>query len=237
MLDHGIAFYGAHRIRAPAEPAIVVAAGLAVGRLASRWAATARRRRDVADVLGSARLVPWRPLLVAWSSAPGGRGRASPRRPARAVLVVDDGFLAGGRRSLELRAREDGRSVQWVPFDDALVPRSRPTSSGWLHDARAGQVVVAVGGQPACAATLAAAMGDRHVVAVVEPGTSGADQLAAAEVVDPARLVGAPDPDVRLACEWWEACDGDGRIAVRDDAGVLTEAGQERVARMVVAAL
>ena len=44
VLITAIAFYGAHRIRAPAEPAIVVAAGLAAGRLASRWAT---RRAEV----------------------------------------------------------------------------------------------------------------------------------------------------------------------------------------------
>ena len=152
------------------------------------------------------------------------------------VLVVDDGFLTAGRRSLELRAREDGKSVQWVSFDPQWCSDAAAFERV-VHDADAGQVVVAVRGRPACGPALAEAMDDRHVVAVVEPGTSGDDQLTAAEVVDPARLVGAPDPDVRLACEWWEACDGDGRVAVRDEAGVLTEAGQERVARMIVAAL
>ena len=42
VLVTAIAFYGAHRIRAPAEPVIVVAAGITAGGLASRWARARR---------------------------------------------------------------------------------------------------------------------------------------------------------------------------------------------------
>jgi hypothetical protein len=184
------------------------------------------------------RWLPWALAAVAglaiglWWAWPS----VSEDRPG--VLVVDDGFLAAGRRSLELRAREDGKSVQWTPFDTRWCGDAGAFDRV-VRDADPSHVVLAVGGRPACVAALAGALSGRQVVVVAEPGAASVDQPSGAgdDVVDPTRLVGGPDPDVRLVCEWWEACDGDGRIAVRDDAGMLTPAGQERVARMIVAAL
>jgi hypothetical protein len=183
------------------------------------------------------RCLPWASVVLIAVLAGGWWAWPSFGADPPGVLVVDDGFLTAGRRSLERRAREDGKSVHWVSFDRRWCD-DPGTFERVVQQAGVRQVVVAIGGRPACVATLVEAVGGRQVVAVVEPGAAGADQLAAEEVVDPTRLVGEPDPDGRLTCEWWEeACDGDGRIAVRDGAGVLTAAGQERVARMIVAAL
>ena len=184
------------------------------------------------SVVPRSRRVPWvlgAVVLVAvgtWWTWPTVAGDERP-----GVLVVDDGFLTPGRRSMELRAREGGRSVRWATFDPgwcadpgALADRVREVDPD--------TVVLAVGAVPACASALAPAFRGRAVIALAEPGsaTSAADlSQAGYEVVDPQRLAGPSAPSVRLPCEWWEQCDGDGRIAVRDRAGKLTPAGQERV--------
>ena len=179
-------------------------------------------------VLGAIAVVWW-----AWPSLAGHDERLG-------VLVVADPFLDPGRRPIELLARESGRSVAWERFQDE-----------WCSDAEAltravdqrdpERLVLPAATLERCAEAVADALGGRHVIAVVEPG-SGPDAAipataAADVVVDPERLVGRPGDDPRRPCEWWETCDGDGRIAVRDDSGALTEAGRERVARMIVAAL
>ena len=93
---------------------------------------------------------------------------------------------------------------------------------------------------PACLAALAAVL--RDAAGARGPAGDAGDvrrvpAVAGLALLDPARLVGRPSDDPRRPCEWWEACDGDGRIAVREPSGQLTAAGQERVARMLVAAL
>jgi hypothetical protein len=153
------------------------------------------------------------------------------------VLVVDDGFLAPGRRSLELRTRETGRTVRWDAFDQRWCADPGPFEQ--LVDDVDPQVVVVAVGDTSCASTVTRALAGRRVVLVEERASGGLAALERgdAEVVDPARLLGPADPDLRLDCEWWESCDIDGRIAVRDAVGVPNAAGQERIARMIVAAL
>ncbi len=153
------------------------------------------------------------------------------------VLVVDDGLLAPGREVLDQRTREDGRSVTWQPVDDAWCtdPAGLVRAVDALEPA---EVVLGLQGDAACATALVGALHGRDVVAVADPTSAAAGALtgAAVTVVDPTRLVGA-EPDLRLPCQWWEQCDGDGRVGVRGADGTLTPAGLERVARMVVAAL
>jgi hypothetical protein len=129
--------------------------------------------------------------------------------------------------------------VAWAPFDDAWC-----TDPAGLSEAVAAvdpdEVVLSLQGDTPCALALLGALRGRHVVAVADPASAAADALIGADddvtVVDPVRLVGT-GAELRLVCEWWEACDGDGRIAVRGPDGTLTAPGLERVARMVVAAL
>jgi hypothetical protein len=151
------------------------------------------------------------------------------------VLVVGDSFLEPARRSIELQAREIGQSVRWERLDETWC--TDPAAFDQLvDDADPEHVVLSSTTVERCAGVRE----DREAVAVVEPG-SGSDvatlERAGYDVVDPERLVGRPGGDPRMECEWWETCDGDGRIAVRDDSGALTPAGNERVARMIVAAL
>ena len=66
--------------------------------------------------------------------------------------------------------------------------------------------------------------------------TSGVTSVApdGVTVVDPTVLLG-DDGTVAMPCEWWDNCVG--TIAVRGDTGDLTDAGRERLARMVSAAI
>ena len=169
--------------------------------------------------------------MVAWWAWPSLAGHDE----RLGVLVVGDPFLEPGRRSIELQVREIGESVRWEPLDEASCS-DLAAFTQLVDDADPEHLVIPATAVERCAG----ALGDRHVVAVVQPG-SGSDtpalEGAGYDVVDPERLVGQPGGDLRLECEWWETCDGDGRIAVRDDNGALTAAGNERVARMIVAAL
>jgi hypothetical protein len=74
----------------------------------------------------------------------------------------------------------------------------------------------------------------------VPPGSASATTVAlstgGAIVVDPTRLLGSPDERTQ-PCQWWDRCDPDGTVAVRDENGVLSPAGATRVARMTVGAL
>jgi hypothetical protein len=156
------------------------------------------------------------------------------------VLVLADGLLAGGERAVELRAREDGRTVRWVPFEATWCehPEQLAELVAGLDPARV--VVSPATSDPACLVELAAVLRGREPVLVAQSAAAGdpaVPAIAGLALLDPTRLVGRPDDDPRRPCVWWESCDGDGRIAVREPSGQLTAAGQERVARMLVAAL
>lgn len=155
------------------------------------------------------------------------------------VLVIDDGFLAGGRRSLELRARESGRTVRWTEFDVTWCDDPAELRRV-LDDVDPHRVVLTAAPTPACTMSIGDALSGYDPVAVVEPGTAvaPADLTAAGFAVeDPEHLIGRPSPDLRLACLWWEACEPEGHVAVRDAIGDLTPVGYERLARGIVAAM
>jgi hypothetical protein len=154
------------------------------------------------------------------------------------VLVVGDGMLAEARRSIELRVREEGLSVEWFE------------SSGWcddigrlasvVDDVEPARVVVAFDGSAACVDDAASVIGSTDGVAVVVPGAGPDPATVAAagfHTVDPTRLIGAPGGLVELPCEWWEQSCVPTGTPVRGPDGALTEAGAERLARMVVASL
>ncbi len=153
------------------------------------------------------------------------------------VLVVGDGILAEARRSIELRVREEGLSVEWHEAtglcDDihALATLVEATDPG--------RVVVALTDGHACPEAAATALRSTERLVVVAGGGPDPTALAAAgfETVDPTRLIGAPGGSTVLPCEWWEQLCGPEGATVREADGTLTEAGGERLARMLVAAL
>lgn len=186
-----------------------------------------QRRRVTGAAVAVAALVAGAAVWWAWPTF------THDSRPG--VLVVADDFIAGGERSFELRAREDGRTVRWVAFDPAWCDDPSLVAA-MVERVDPERVVVSA---QRCVLTISGALRSRHPLVVQRPEaeTAGALATIGAVVVDPERLVGQPGDDPRRPCEWWERCDLDGRIAVREPSGELTTDGQERVARMVVAAL
>ena len=89
-------------------------------------------------------------------------------------------------------------------------------------------------------------VGDARLIAMLQPGRTSAaaraDAVAArVELADASVLLGERSFDVappeRMACQWWDDCDPDGQVAVRDDTGALTYAGGERLARTLAGVL
>jgi hypothetical protein len=154
------------------------------------------------------------------------------------VLVVGDGVLATARRSIELRVREAGLSVEWH------------ATQQWCDDVGAlaevvdtvdpGRIVVPLTETRACLDSAAVAIRDTdRLVVVVSDGGHAMAAVAASgyDVVDATRLIGAGGGPVTMPCEWWEQpCPPQG-VAVRAADGTLTEAGGERLARVVATAL
>lgn len=177
--------------------------------------------------------------FVAWWQWP----VVAARQDRTEVLVVGDEFLTGATTPIGHRVHESGRTLQWAPPVDGWcevpallveeVRRVDPVS-----------VVVSAGDASACGATVVAdvraAIDGRILVVVLQPGRAqpaGAVDGHRLRAVDPTRLIGASAVATDLPCQWWETCGAGGVIAVRNPDGSLTDAGGERVARLVVAEL
>jgi hypothetical protein len=152
------------------------------------------------------------------------------------VLVFGDGMLADARRSIELRVREAGFTVEWHEATDLCDDMGVLTT---LIETNPGHVVVALDDRPACAEAVITAKRGIERLAVVAGGgrDPAALETAGFAVVDATRLIGAPGGQVTMPCEWWEqSCPPEG-IVVRNADGSLTEAGGGRLARVLAAAL
>ena len=56
-----------------------------------------------------------------------------------------------------------------------------------------------------------------------------------ASVADPSTLLGGAAAPAAMRCQWWDDCRPDGTVQVRQaDGGPLTDAGDQRFARVVV---
>jgi len=153
------------------------------------------------------------------------------------VLVVGDGVLATARRSIELRVREAGLSIEWhatQQWCDVVGGLAEVVDT--VDPARI--VVPLAGGACLEAAAVAIRDADRLVVVVSE---GGPDAVAAAasgfDAIDATRLIGQAGGPVTMPCEWWEQPCAPQGVAVRAADGSLTEPGGERLARVVAAAL
>lgn len=189
--------------------------------------------------------------LYWWWPGVMGRGESFDTEPA--VMVVGGGQLARSEEKVLRRLREEGYSALWGgrPTDWCDVARSlsttglAPTRAVVLHappssidcaepvdlaadivrdvDAFGARIVLVVGLE----------VGDRDdpvVRALVERGVA---------VVDPVELIGEPTAvGERVDCLWWDDCVFEGlnpgHVILRDENG-LTAAGQQRVARLIVA--
>lgn len=170
------------------------------------------------------------------------------------VLIVGGSRLEAASQPVDRRLREDGFTTEWVGEGPTWCDVPDLAAH---RDARA--VIVAPDPDPSCVldddlANRVVASTDSPIVVVPLPGDLGNDANESsdandeasiertwidglaergAEIVDGTRLLGERGRPVD--CLWWDDCP-DGNVVAWDDAG-LTEAGQQRVARMIVAAV
>lgn len=158
------------------------------------------------------------------------------------VAVYGGGTIESSFDELSYQLRDRGRDVTWIAAGSTWCELAELALTADRVDVivLAPEAVGACGGDPV-ASTLDALHGDVHIVTVplgsATDATTNATSVAASggiTVVDPTALLGA-DGTGTMPCEWWDNCAG--TIAVRDDSGDLTDAGRERVARMVSAAI
>lgn len=183
-------------------------------------------------------------LVVGWWAYP----TLARDRDRLDVLLVGDGQVSEAAEPLQRRVRELGMSVQLVEADPctaagqivAEVDRSDPSI-----------LVVSTADPAACGPALwsglRGAVGDGvRLIALLQPGRSAPDAAAmlrseGVEVADATRLLGAGvgdgPPPTRIGCEWWDDCEPDGQVTIRDESGALTPAGGERLARVLAGVL
>lgn len=177
------------------------------------------------------------------------------REPGRLdVVIAGDGQVAQAAEPLVRRVRELGMTVELVQTD---LCASRAELERLVVE-RTPSILVLSPAAGACAddvwAAAGAMAGRPRVIGLVQPGRwrpGAIDAVAAAgvEVVDATRLLGGAvdaigadgEVDVmaprRLPCQWWDDCEPDGQVTVRDASGALTPAGGERLARTLAGAL
>ncbi len=176
-------------------------------------------------------------LVVGWWAWP-----AIARDPDRLdVLIVGDGQVSEASEPLQRRIRELGMSVELWEADPCT---SAQQIADRIDDDDPAIVVVSTSDPAACGTALWAevrgAAGPRRLIALVQPGRNdpavpAVIGAAGIEVADPTRLLGAASadgpPPTRIGCQWWDDCDPDGQVEIRDTTGALTPAGGERLAR------
>jgi hypothetical protein len=154
------------------------------------------------------------------------------------VAVFGGGTIESSIDVLSYQLRDRGRDVTWVAAGSTWCE----LAEGELAVDDVDVVVLAPEALGSCdgdpvGGTLDRLRGDVHIV-MVPLGSAARETSDAATgavtLVDPEVLLGADDT-VTMPCEWWENCVG--AIAVRGDGGDLTDAGRERIARMVSAAI
>lgn len=166
------------------------------------------------------------------------------------VVLAGDPEIVADSNPIIRRLRERGLNVEvrreWTSWCDASA------ALGAQPDGiEAEAIVLSFRGSSDCGdAELTALAGSSEVaevpLIVLQPGQGLVDESLASSiaeldvadrvtVADATRLLG-DDPQVeRMPCQWWDDCESDGMIAVRDPAGALTDAGLERMARVLVA--
>jgi hypothetical protein len=158
------------------------------------------------------------------------------------VAVVGVGQVSEADEPIQRRIREQGMSVAMVttePCDDV------EEVAATLDDLDPSVVVLSPSTSAACSGSwsglvdaVRASTDDATIIVLGQTGTLDAGTLIEIDplgvvVADPTRLLGDPTV-VRAGCQWWDDCEADGQVAIRDDAGALTPAGAQRVARVLV---
>jgi hypothetical protein len=174
------------------------------------------------------------------------------------VVVAGDGFVQQGQEALERRFRERGLSVtSFVAGSSSLcedrdelervVRRDRPAVVVLsFQRSESGCDAAAAGAEPTLATyeEVLRGLGRSRVILGLQPGAQDeAVQNAylelrarrVASVADPSTLLGGAAAPAVMRCQWWDDCRPDGTVEVRQgDGGPLTDAGDQRFARVVV---
>lgn len=182
-------------------------------------------------------------VLGAWWVYP-----SAAREPSRLdVVIVGDGQVGEVSEPLGRRVRELGMSVELVNADACATLAD---VAAFVDGRDPSIVVLSPSAADGCGASYWSAakdaVGDAQLIAMLQPGRSGpaarADAVAArVDVADASVLLGERSFDIaapeRMPCQWWDDCDADGQVAVRDGSGALTYAGGERLARTLAGML
>lgn len=189
-------------------------------------------------------------LLALYWWWPGLVGAGDPAtRPA--VLVMGNGDLKEAQTVVSRRLIEEGYTVAWVDAPTSWCDIADAFADTAIQPSQA--IVVYVDSTATCSATpdeVALRIGEAakeltQARLVVVTGLSEEPDVVVEamsengiRIVDPSDLLGGVDE--RLDCLWWDDCIPDGKgfgyVIVRDSDG-LTLAGQQRVARMIVASV
>ena len=192
-------------------------------------------------------------LLVLYWWWPGLVGAGDPAtRPA--VLVMGNGDLKEAQTVVSRRLIEEGYTVAWVDaptswcdiadaFADTAIqpsqaivvyvdPTSATASCSVSPDEVALRIAAAANELSQARLVVVTGLSEEPDVVVEAMSESGV------RIIDPSDLLGGVDE--RMDCLWWDDCIPDGKgfgyVIVRDVDG-LTLAGQQRVARMIVASV
>ncbi|MBU3688168.1 MAG: hypothetical protein B7C54_08230 [Acidimicrobiales bacterium mtb01] len=162
------------------------------------------------------------------------------------VLIVGGERLAEGREPVDRRLRENGFTTEWTPVAMSWCDVADLLTDG-LDGGSFRAAVLAPSSDDTCVpdTDLVDAVrdaGDLRLAVVDWPDTSPVERefvvrlgsRSDVEVVDIGRLLG--DTGSEVDCLWWDDCPNSGRIVAWDADG-LTESGNQRVARMIVAAV
>ena len=179
-------------------------------------------------------------LSMVWWWWPGLTDRST------AILIVGGERLAEGREPIDRRLRENGFTTEWTSIAASWCDVPEVLADG-LAGGSYRAAVVAPASDDACVPDSALvesvrAAGEVRLAVVDWPDASPAEsefvrllaERSDVEVVDAGRLLG--DAGSEVDCLWWDECPTSGRIVAWDADG-LTESGNQRVARMIVAAV
>jgi hypothetical protein len=158
------------------------------------------------------------------------------------VVVVGVEQVTEADEPIQRRIREQGMSVEMIPVE----PCADVSALADTLDALDPSVVVlspseatsCAGQWPGLLDAVRSSTDDATVIVLGQTGSLVPATLAAIDplgvvVADPTRLLGDATV-VRAGCQWWDDCEPDGQVALRDEDGMLTPAGAQRVARVLV---
>jgi hypothetical protein len=158
------------------------------------------------------------------------------------VAVVGVGQVTEADEPIQRRIREQGMSVAMVPREPCADISAVAAA---LDDLDPSVVVLSPSTPDSCAgqwndlvAASQASVGDATFIVLGQTGVLDPRTLTELEpidvvIADPTRLLGDASV-VRAGCQWWDDCEPDGQVTLRDDTGALTPAGAQRVARVLV---